>query len=241
MGEGVSELNIRIEHRDTETQRFYFEHFKKLCVFCDSVFNSLLTHPLVSSHKKESNMNEVEKMRSSQLADMSAPEIQVKFEHAKRLLAKMRVLSTYDEAYRGLLEELVPGIPADSIICPPFHCDHGDGIRLGEHVFVNANCTFLDGGYITIGDHTLIGPCVQIYTPHHPMDYLERRSEKEYAYPVTIGRDCWIGGGCIICPGVTIGDRCIIGAGSVVTKDIPSDSVAVGNPAKVIRKNEVKN
>ena len=103
-------------------------------------------------------MNEVEKMRSSQLADMSVPEIQVKFEHAKRLLAKMRVMSTYDEDYRSLLEELVPGIPATSVICPPFHCDHGDGIRLGEHVFVNANCTFLDGGYITIGAHTLVGP-----------------------------------------------------------------------------------
>lgn len=123
-------------------------------------------------------MNEVEKMRSSQLADMSVPEIQVKFEHAKRLLAKMRVMSTYDEDYRSLLEELVPGIPATSVICPPFHCDHGDGIRLGEHVFVNANCTFLDGGYITIGAHTLVGPCVQIYTPHHPMDYIERRTEK---------------------------------------------------------------
>lgn len=101
-------------------------------------------------------MNEVEKMRSSQLADMSVPEIQVKFEHAKRLLAKMRVMSIYDEDYRSLLEELVPGIPATSVICPPFHCDHGDGIRLGEHVFVNANCTFLDGGYITIGAHTLV-------------------------------------------------------------------------------------
>lgn len=181
-------------------------------------------------------MNEVEKMRSSQLADMSAQEVQVKFEHAKKLLAKMRQLSTYDEAYRGLLEDLIPDIPETSVVCPPFHCDHGDGIRLGEHVFVNANCTFLDGGYITIGAHTLVGPCVQIYTPHHPVDYIERRTPKEYAYPVTIGEDCWVGGGAVICPGVTIGDRCIIGAGSVVTKDIPSDSVAVGNPAKVIRK-----
>lgn len=183
-------------------------------------------------------MNEVEKMRSSRLADMSAPEIQVKFEHAKRLLARMRMMSIYDDAYRDVLEELVPGIPATSLICPPFHCDHGDGIRLGEHVFINANCTFLDGGYITIGTHTLVGPCVQIYTPHHPMDYMERRMEKEYAYSVTIGEDCWIGGGAILCPGVTIGDRCIIGAGSVVVKDIPSDSVAVGNPAKVIRTNQ---
>ena len=163
-------------------------------------------------------MTEVEKMRSSQLADMSAPELQVRFEHAKKLLARMRGMSTYDEGYRELLDKLVPGIPETSIICPPFHCDHGDGIKLGEHVFVNANCTFLDGGYITIGAHTLVGPCVQIYTPHHPMDYQERRGSKEYAYPVTIG------------------NRCVIGAGSVVTKDIPDDSVAVGNPARVIRK-----
>ncbi len=165
-------------------------------------------------------MNEVEKMRSSQLADMSVPEIQVKFEHAKRLLAKMRVMSTYDEDYRSLLEELVPGIPATSIICPPFHCDHGDGIRLGEHVFVNANCTFLDGGYITIGAHTLVGPCVQIYTPHHPMDYIERRTEKEYAYPVTIGEDCWIGGGAILRPGVRLAQLvqsiCLTSRGSAV-------------------------
>ena len=105
-------------------------------------------------------MTEVEKMRSSQLADMSAPELQVRFEHAKKLLARMRGMSTYDEGYRELLEKLVPGIPETSIICPPFHCDHGDGIKLGEHVFVNANCTFLDGGYITIGAHT--SPAVEV-------------------------------------------------------------------------------
>ena len=95
-------------------------------------------------------MTEVEKMRNGLLADMSSPELQVRFEHAKKLLARMRGMSTYDEGYRKLLEELVPGIPETSVICPPFYCDHGDGIKLGEHVFVNANCTFLDGGYITI-------------------------------------------------------------------------------------------
>lgn len=180
--------------------------------------------------------NEIEKMRSSELADMSLPEVQESFKHCKALLARMRSMSTYDEGYRELLEDLVPGIPESAVICPPFYCDHGDGIRLGEYVFVNANCTFLDGGYITIGAHTLVGPNVQIYTPHHPVDYLERRSPKEYAYPVTIGADCWIGGGAVICPGVTIGDRCIIGAGSIVTKDIPNDCIAVGNPAVVKRK-----
>lgn len=184
-------------------------------------------------------MTEVEKMRNSQLADMGVPEIQARFERAQRLLAQMRGLSTYDVEYRDLLEKLITDIPASSVVCPPFYCDHGDGVKLGDQVFINANCTFLDGGYITIGAHTLVGPCVQIYTPQHPMDYLERRGSKEYAYPVTIGEDCWIGGGAIICPGVTIGHRCVIGAGSVVTKDIPDDSIAVGNPARVIRKQAV--
>lgn len=181
-------------------------------------------------------MSEIEKMRNGELADMSAPELQKSFIHAKKLLARLRGMTTYDDGYRDLLEELIPGLPVTSIICPPLYCDHGHGIRLAEHVFVNANCTFLDGAYITIGAHTLIGPDVKIYTPHHPMDFVERRGSKEYAYPVTIGEDCWIGGGSVICPGVTVGNRCIIGAGSVVTKDIEPDSVAVGNPARIIKK-----
>lgn len=180
--------------------------------------------------------NEIDRMRRGELADMSAPELQESFIHAKKLLARLRGMSTYDKGYRGLLEELIPGLPSTSIICPPFHCDHGHGIHLGEHVFINANCTFLDGAYITIGANTLIGPDVKIYTPHHPIDFIERRGSSEYAYPVTIGEDCWIGGGTIICPGVRIGNRCIIGAGSVVTKDIESDSVAVGNPAHISKK-----
>lgn len=178
-------------------------------------------------------MNEIEKMRNGMLANVSTPEFQQSFIHCKKLLARFRMMSTYDEGFRNILEELVPGIPANSIICPPFHCDHGHGIRLGEHVFVNAGCTFLDGAYITIGSHTLIGPDVRIYTPHHPLNYLERRKSEEHSFPVTIGSDCWIGGGAIICPGVTIGDRCIIAAGSVVKKDIPADSLAAGNPAVV--------
>ena len=137
--------------------------------------------PLLTRTYQIDEINSVEKTPFDKVIDFivdecdkAAPELQVRFEHAKKLLARMRGMSTYDEGYRELLEKLVPGIPETSIICPPFHCDHGDGIKLGEHVFVNANCTFLDGGYITIGAHTLVGPCVQIYTPHHPMDYQER-------------------------------------------------------------------
>ena len=178
-------------------------------------------------------MNELEKMRSSQLADMRAEELQQSFVHCKLPLARFRTMTVYDDDYRAVLEDLIPGIPATAVIVPPFYCDHGHGIRLGEQVFVNAGCTFLDGAYITIGDYTLIGPDVRIYTPHHPMDYQARRLPQEYAYPVTIGRDCWIGGGTVICPGVRIGDRVVIGAGSVVVNDLPDDCMAAGNPAVV--------
>lgn len=180
-------------------------------------------------------MSEIEKMRNGELADCSDPEIQASFKRAKSLLAQMRTMSTYDEGYRMLLEQLIPSIPQTSTILPPFHCDHGHGIIMGHHVFVNAGCTFLDGAYIRIGNYTLIGPSVQIYTPHHPLDYRERRQEKEFAYPVTIGDDCWIGGGVIVCPGVTIGDRAVVAAGSVVTKDVPADTLVAGNPAIVKR------
>ena len=175
-------------------------------------------------------------MRDGESPDFQSPELQASFRHAKELLARMRMMSTYSDGYRELLEQLIPGIPPTSVVCPPFHCDHGHGIRLGRDIYINAGCTFLDGGWITIGDRTLIGPAVQIYTPHHPLDYRERSTGREYARPVTIGADCWIGGGTIICPSVTIGDRTVIGAGSVVTHDIPADSLAVGNPCRVIRR-----
>lgn len=179
------------------------------------------------------SVSEFEKMRNGELADCASPEVQASFRRAKSILAKMRMMSVYDEAYRTLLEQLIPNIPKTSTILPPFYCDHGHGIILGKNVFINAGCTFLDGAFIKIGNYTLIGPSVQIYTPHHPMDYRMRRQEKEYAYPVTIGNDCWIGGGAVICPGVTIGDRSVVAAGSVVTKDVPSDVLVAGNPAIV--------
>lgn len=178
---------------------------------------------------------EYEKMRSQELYYFSDPEIHASLVHAKKVCARLRSMTIYDEDYRLVIEELIPGIPQSTTICPPFHCDHGTGIILGENVFMNYDCIMLDGGYIRIGKHTLIGPHCQFYTPQHPMDYVERREEKETAYPITIGEDCWLGGNVVVCPGVTIGNRCIIAAGSVVTKDIPDDSLAAGVPAIVKR------
>lgn len=178
---------------------------------------------------------EYEKMRSQELYYFSDPEIHASLVHAKKVCARLRSMTIYDEDYRQVIEELIPGIPQSTTICPPFHCDHGTGIILGENVFMNYDCIMLDGGYIRIGKHTLIGPHCQFYTPQHPMDYVERREEKEIAYPITIGEDCWLGGNVVVCPGVTIGNRCIIAAGSVVTKDIPDDSLAAGIPAVVKR------
>lgn len=175
-------------------------------------------------------------MRSQQLYDFSDPEIFASLEHAKEVCTRLQTMTITSDGYREVIEDLVPGIPEDSVICPPFHCDHGNGIIIGSNVFINYNCVMLDGAYIRIGDNVKIGPACQIYTPHHPIDHIERRECQESAFPVTIGEDTWLGGGCIICPGVTIGRRCIIGAGSVVVHDIPDDSLAAGNPAVVKRR-----
>ena len=130
------------------------------------------------------------------------------------------------------------GTMSDAWIEPPFYCDYGRHITLGRKVFFNFNCVVLDVMAVRIGDHTLIGPAVQIYTAMHPLDAEERRRGLEFAKPVTIGSDVWIGGAAVICPGVTIGDRAVIGAGSVVTRDVPAGVFAAGNPCRVIRAHE---
>jgi maltose O-acetyltransferase len=134
-----------------------------------------------------------------------------------------------------ILKELIPRTAEGLWLQPPFYCDYGTNMVIGEKVFFNFNCVVLDVMQVKIGSRTLFAPNVQIYTATHTVDHRERASGLEYARPVTIGEDVWVGGSAVICPGVTIGDRSVIGAGSVVTKDIPSDVFAAGNPCRVIR------
>ena len=154
-----------------------------------------------------------------------------------RLLLKALNDSREDEVQKrkAILDDLLPNAEKDLWIQPPFYCDYGTNMYIGEKVFFNFNCVVLDVMPVTIGSRTLFGPNVQIYTATHPLNFKERASGLEYAKPVNIGEDVWIGGSAVICPGISIGDRTVIGAGSVVTKDIPSDVFAAGNPCRVVR------
>ena len=182
-------------------------------------------------------MTEVEKMMRGELYDYSDPEALELNLQAHERLEKLNAARYRDtQSYRAALRELIPGFPDSSYLITPFHCDFGFRTSIGEGVVINFNCTFLDGGGITIGDHTLIGPGCRICTPQHPIDFEERRKPVETGLPITIGEDCWLGAGVTVCPGVRIGARSIIGAGSVVVHDIPEDSLAAGNPAVVKRK-----
>jgi maltose O-acetyltransferase len=135
---------------------------------------------------------------------------------------------------RRILAELF-GVGGGTVwMQPPFYCDYGSNIELGERVFFNFNCVVLDVCKVTIGDFTLFGPNAQIYTATHPLDAAQRR-KVEYGKPVAIGSDVWVGGGALIMPGVTIGSRAVIGAGSVVTRNVPADVFAAGNPCRVVR------
>jgi len=138
------------------------------------------------------------------------------------------------EERKRILAELF-GVETDARVQPPFFCDYGTNIRLGSRVFFNFNCVVLDVMPVTVGSNVLFGPSVQIYTATHPMDAETRRKWLEFAKPVKIGSDVWIGGAAIICPGVSIGNRTVIGAGSVVTRDVPEDFFAAGNPCKPLR------
>lgn len=152
-----------------------------------------------------------------------------------------RVLRLYNASAEGaeresLLEELLGDRPEGLWIEPPFHCDYGRNISFGRHVYLNFDCVILDVAPVTIGDHVMFGPAVQVYTATHPVDAAERRAGRELGRPIRIGSDAWIGGGSVLNPGVTIGEAAVIGSGSVLTRDVPGHVVAAGNPCRVIRR-----
>lgn len=193
-------------------------------------------------------MNELEKCMAGEWYDCHN-ELFLEYKNkARELLTKYQALTYHDkEGKTKILHELLGNIGTNVSVGLPFICDYGCNIYLGNNVSVNMNCTFVDCNKITIGNDVLIASNVQIYTAAHPVELSERlvpnwKPEcpeyfcRTYALPVTIGNGCWLGGGVIVLPGVTIGDGCVIGAGSVVTKNIPPNCVAVGNPCKVTRK-----
>jgi maltose O-acetyltransferase len=139
---------------------------------------------------------------------------------------------------RDLLDQILGSVGANTEIRPPFHVDYGKQIHVGERTFANFGLVALDVATITIGDDVQIGPHVQLLTPTHPLEPGPRRDKWEAAQPITIGDNVWLGGGVIVLPGVTIGENTVVGAGAVVTKDLPANVVAVGNPARVVRQLE---
>jgi maltose O-acetyltransferase len=134
-----------------------------------------------------------------------------------------------------LLHDLLGHLGRDTVIMPPFQCDYGYQIRVGDRTFINYGAVMLDCAGVTIGDDVQIGPSVQLFTATHPLEASARRTGYESAAPISIGFSAWLGGGVIVCPGVTVGDETVVGAGSVVTQDLPPRVLAYGNPARVVK------
>jgi maltose O-acetyltransferase len=179
--------------------------------------------------------SERQKMLSGELYDAMDPELVAARAQARDLCQALNATREEEREERRLILHKLFAAGGDTVwMQPPFFCDYGSNIELGERVFFNFNCVVLDVCPVRIGSYALFGPAVQIYTPMHPLNAKLRRKE-EFGKPVSIGSDVWVGGGAIILPGVRIGARAIIGAGSVVTRDVPEDAFAAGNPCRVIR------
>jgi maltose O-acetyltransferase len=179
--------------------------------------------------------SERDKMLAGLLYDPLDPELVRARERARDLCQDLNATREADQEARcRILKELFSR-GGDSVwMQPPFFCDYGSNILLGERVFFNFNCVVLDVCRVVVGDYTLFGPAVQIYTATHPMN-ADLRRQQEFGKPVEIGSDVWVGGGALICPGVKVGSKSVIGAGSVVTRDVPEGVFAAGNPCRVIR------
>jgi maltose O-acetyltransferase len=180
---------------------------------------------------------EKEKMLAGELYRPGSPELAADEAANKAWIVRYNAAGAQPAAERhALLSEHFGHVGAGAVVRPPFFCDCGYNITLGDGVFLNFNCVILDIMPVSIGDRTQIGPAVQIYAADHPRDAATRRDGLEFGRPVKIGADVWIGGGSIILPGVTIGDGAVIGAGSVVTRDVAPDAIVGGNPAKPLGK-----
>jgi maltose O-acetyltransferase len=177
-----------------------------------------------------------DRMVRGELYVFADPEIQAEHARAQALLERYNATAHAEREERErLLRELLGGVGDGVVVQPPLRCDYGTRITIGAGTFVNYDCVMLDATPITIGSYCQIGPGVQLLTATHPIDPEPRRRGWEYAEPIAIGDNVWLGGGVIVCPGVTIGDDTVVGAGAVVTRDIPVGVIAVGTPARVLR------
>src|SRR3954468_20964242 len=176
---------------------------------------------------------EKQKMLAGELYRASDPELQADAAAAQAWMVRYNAsLGAPPAAQRALLGERLAHVGVDAVIRPPFFCDYGYNIRIGDGAFLNFNCVILDVVALVIGAGTQVGPLVQILTADHPRDPEQRRTGLEFGRPVRIGENVWVGGGAMILPGVTVGDDAVIGAGSVVTRDVSRGATVVGNPAR---------
>ena len=184
-------------------------------------------------------VTEKEKMLAGEMYDATDPQLTAERRRGRDLCRSLNESHANEQELRNrIIRELFASAGDAVWIEPPFYCDYGSNITLGNKVFFNFNCVVLDPAPVIIGSNVLFGPAVQVYTATHPMNASERLTYLEFSRPVKVGSDVWVGGGAIICPGVSIGSRSVIGAGSVVTHDIPAGVLASGNPCRIIRQLE---
>ncbi|MFD6948561.1 maltose acetyltransferase [Nocardiopsis sp. TSRI0078] len=176
-----------------------------------------------------------ERMLAGGLYQADDPELQADLVRAEKRAEAFNNSSVGDPARRELLAELVGELGEDTWVRPPLRVDYGYRLSIGPRTFVNCGAVMLDVAPIRVGADAQIGPNVQLLTPAHPVDPEQRRAKWDSAEPITIGDDVWLGGGVIVCPGVSIGENTVVGAGAVVTRDLPANVVAVGDPARVVR------
>ncbi len=175
-------------------------------------------------------------MLTGAMYDPDDPILVAERQAARMLFQRINAMTEDQKVERDrLFYDLLGAAGTGLYIEPPFYCDYGYNIKVGESVFMNYNCCILDVCEVQIGDRVMFAPNVQVYTATHPLDAKSRNSGRELGKPITIGNDVWIGGGAIICPGITLGNGVVVGAGAVVTKDVADDCFVAGNPARVVR------